>query len=147
MYNPKSKTQNQNSGTRKRKPLTRWIVLFVIIIIATGLFYYIIYAKPKSQDTFKEGSIQTENAAALEKANQLTQEVFRYVELVETKKMTQAEADRLSGPVKAELQSLRMQLSQRQLAENDSIRKALGDIMVANVMKWRRENLPPVSEQ
>ena len=118
----------------------------MILVIATGLFYYINYAKPKSQDTFKEGSIQTENAATLEKANQLTQEVFRYVELVETKKMTQEEADRQSGPVKAELQSLRLQLSQRQLAENDSIRKALGDIMVANVMKWRRENLPPVSE-
>lgn len=146
MYNPKSKPQPKRSGIRKRKPLTRWIVLIVILVIATGLFYYINYAKPKTADTFKEGSIQTENAATLVKANQLTQEVFNYVEMVETKKMTQAEADRLSGPVKAELQSLRMQLSQRQLAENDSVRKAMGDIMVANVMKWRKENLPPVTE-
>lgn len=78
-------------------------------------------------------------SAKLVKANELTKSVFDYVEAVEMKKMTQEEANRLSSPVKNELQRVREQLSKEELIMNDSIRKVLGNIMVDNVMKWRTD--------
>lgn len=143
-----SKSKNKNSKSKIQNPKfpLKWIVVLVVVLISASLFYWINYAKPKSKENTEKNIMPGADPAIMAKATQLTQEVFRYVELVETKKMTQEQADKESGPIKAELQQLRNQMNQAQIAENDSIRKAFGDIMVANVMKWRKENLPPVDE-
>lgn len=118
----------------------KWFVIFAVILMTAGLFYWINSADQKTKGSSTQKATRTEMSADLVRANQLTQEVFNYVELVETKKMTQQEADRLSSPVKIELENLRSQLSREELVRNDSIRKVLGDIMVSNVMQWRKEN-------
>ena len=116
--------------------------------IAIAVIAYWIYSA-NVKDSNLGSNQQSSNTAMspnLVKANELTQEVFRFVELVETKQMTQEEANRLSNPVKVELQNVRSMLSPEELVVNDSIRKVLGNIMVDNVMQWRKENLPPVEE-
>lgn len=133
----------QKSIPRKTKSDTRalkWIITIAVLLISVGLFYWINYADPKSGNASTNTTSTTVNDANLIRANQLTQEVFHYVEMVETKKLTLEEADRISEPIKVELQNVRTQLSHEQIEVNDSIRKALGDIMVSNVMKWRAEN-------
>ena len=133
--NQKSKIQNPKSINR---PLI-WIVIITITLITAGLFYWINRTDSKSPDhKSTNGAPKSEMSTALVRANQLTQEVFHYVELVETKQMTKEEADRLSSPIKTELQNLRSQLSKEELAVNDSIRKVMGNIMVNNVMKTRK---------
>ena len=114
------------------------------MLIITIFVVSILLCSCKSETNTKKDTgihpIKTEMSADLVRANQLTQLVFNYVEKVETKQMTQEEADKLSKPYKRELQALRMQLSQEELIKNDSIRLLLGNRMVDNVMKWREEN-------
>ena len=134
--NQKSKTKNQYSPNKNLV----WIVIIVSVLIAAGLFYWINKSDKKSNTTIsQDGSSQSQLSADLVRANQLTEEVFYYVEMVETKKLTKEEADKKSSPVKVELQQIRSRLSKKELVYNDSIRKAYGNMMVDNVMKWRQE--------
>src|SRR5687767_9780283 len=114
------------------------------LLTVTLCVFSILFCSCKSETNTKKDSgihhIKKEMSADLIRANQLTQLVFNYVEKVETRQMTQEEADKLSKPYKMELQALRMQLSQQELIKNDSVRLLLGNRMVDNVMKWREEN-------
>ena len=137
------KTNKKIKKTRARKTQFKWPLIAVALLALAFLIFWFIRKDPKSNvepTTITTGS--TEMSADLIKANELTGEVFKYVELVETGKMTQEEADKLSEPVKVELENLRAQLSHDELAKNDAMRKALGDIMVNNVMKHRSKNSP-----
>ena len=95
-----------------------------------------INSKSKSTDQPTKKGLSPE----LQRANKLTEDVYYYVEQYEMKKMSKEEAANLSNPIKIELQNIRNQLSQEERMYNDSIRKALGNIMVDNVMRWRKEN-------
>lgn len=135
--NQKSKTKNQKSPNRKLV----WIVTIASLLIAAGLFYWINTSDSEStMQSSENGTSSTELSKALVRANQLTEKVFYYVEMVETKQLTQAEADKESGPIKVELQQIRSKLSEDELEYNDSIRKAYGNVMVNKVMKWRMDN-------
>ena len=126
----------------KRQPVKKqlkWIIISAVVIVAAGITYRIIDSRVKDQLS-NTGSTKNEMSADLVRANKLTQDVYYYVEQVEMKKMTQEEANKFSNPIKAELQSVRSQLSKEELMYNDSIRKAYGNIMVDNVMRWRKEN-------
>ena len=111
-------------------------MLGAIVLLAIVVFWYL---KEKRTNQPEVKKTNTEMSPDLIKANELTKEVFRYVELVETNQMSQEEANKLSNPVKVELQQLRSRLSPEELKKNDAMRKALGDIMVNNVMKYRNE--------
>ena len=116
----------------------------IYMLTVTLCVFSILLCSCKSETNTKKDTgihhVKKEMSADLIRANQLTQLVFNYVEKVETKQMTQEEADKLSKPYKMELQALRMQLSQEEVIKNDSIRLLLGNRMVDNVMKWREEN-------
>jgi hypothetical protein len=131
-----------NLPKRNPKSISRalpWIVIMIVILITAGLFYWVNNTGSKTGKQMSPNPASTSDMSAdLIRANQLTREVFHYVELVETNQMTKEEADRLSGPIKTELQNLRSQLSKEELAVNDSIRKVMGNIMVNNVMKTRK---------
>jgi flagellar basal body-associated protein FliL len=119
----------------------KWIVIIAAIVVVTGLTYWFINSDTNTKDeSTTKAKSTSELSPDLIKANKLTQDVYYYVEQVEMKKMTQEEANQKSNPIKAELQSVRSQLSKEELMYNDSIRKVLGNIMVENVMKWRTDN-------
>ena len=137
------KRTNQRAKFKNKKPAISkiaWIAIIASLLIAAGLFYWINSSdsKSKMQVSDKESS-QVEFSKALLRANQLTEKVFYYVEMVETKKLTQEEAKKQSEPIKVELQNIRSKLSKPELMYNDSIREVMGNIMVDNVMKWRMD--------
>ena len=110
-----------------------FLFLFIAVI---SLLHWTCAGDTKSKS---DSSGKSRLSADLVKANELTQTVFSYVEKQETNQLTKEEAKRLSEPSKVELQMLRSQLSPNELKYNDSIRKVLGNVMVENVMKWRKE--------
>ena|SRR5687768_17526841 len=133
-----------NSRISDKDMLTRklYAVCMLCIIITSAVMYSSCAADNNSKK-------QTEESGGLSKdlvrANELTQSIYDYVEMVETKQMTQEESARLSAPIKQELAAIRGRLSKEDLMYNDSIRKAMGNVMVSKVMKWREENglVPP----
>lgn len=130
----KSKNKNKKPAINK----IAWIAIILSVIIAAALFYWI--NSDKTHNPSANDALKNDMSSELYRANQLTQQVFYFVEQVEIKKMSQEEADKKSEPVKQELQALRAKLSKQELSINDSIRKAMGNIMVDNVMKWRMDN-------
>ncbi len=132
----KSKHRISNA---KSKPY-KYLYFLLGLILTVGLVYYATTStNENSKETISSSLSQSSFSTGLVRANQLTQEVYKYVEAVETKIMTQKEADSLSSPIKTELESLRSQLSKQERAYNDSIRKVMGNVMVDKVMKWRKE--------
>ena len=109
----------------------------LILVLSITLFL----GSCKSEQKKPEPAVDSnEMSPNLVKANELTETLFRYVELLETNQMTEAEANEKTEPVKQELVQLRLELTPDELKYNDSMRQVLGYQMVNKVMQWRKDN-------